>query len=274
MLPALTILLGIGGVSFGYAITMSFTRWPRFPGESLAFIGLQNYKNVLTDPTFLESLRTTFTYLIIAIPIEFLLGLCFALSLVNIKSKARRFICSYLLIPSMLAPVVVGIIWMLLLSSYSGPVNFILEKLGRESIIWLGSPKYSLLSIIIADVWQWTPFTTIILFSGIVSLPVTPFEAAIVDGASVWDKFYYITVPLLKPIILVTFILRSIDGIKVFGLVQVMTKGGPGNSTNVITYYIYNQGFVYWSLSYAAALTIIILPIIIVIISGYIRLAK
>jgi len=164
MLPALAILLGIGGVSFGYAITMSFTRWPRFPGESLAFIGLQNYKNVLTDPTFFESLRTTFTYLVIAIPIEFLLGLCFALSLVNIKSKARRFICSYLLIPSMLAPVVVGIIWMLLLSSYSGPVNFILEKLGRESIIWLGSPKYSLLSIIIADVWQWTPFTTIILF--------------------------------------------------------------------------------------------------------------
>lgn len=274
VLPVLIILVGIGGIPFAYAIGMSLTHWPRFPGESITFVGFQNYKNALLDPTFLNSLRVTFTYLVIAIPVEFLLGLCFALALTNIKFKARKFICSFLLTPSMLAPVVVGVIWKLVLSSYSGPVDFILEKLGIKSIDWLGNPKYSLPSIIIADVWQWTPFTTMILLSGMVALPISPFEAAIVDGAGSWDKFRYITLPLLKPVILITIILRSIDGIKMFGLVQVMTQGGPGNSTNVITYYIYNQGFMYWSLSYASALTIIVLPIVIVITTSYIKIAQ
>ncbi|GAI49519.1 unnamed protein product, partial [marine sediment metagenome] len=119
-----------------------------------------------------------------------------------------------------------------------------------------------------------TPFIMIILLSGLIALPLDPFEAAKIDGASPWQTFFYISLPLLKPLIIVAIVLRLIDAIKIFDLVAVMTKGGPGGATRVITYYIYNQAFMYWSISYAAASTFFLLPIMIIIVLFYFRTSR
>lgn len=273
VVPALGVLISVAMFPFGYSLAISFGKWPRFPGMPFQWVGGLNYLNALKDPTFLNSLVVTFKYLAWAVSLQLVIGFALALALLNLP-KGRKIICSYLLIPSMLAPVVVGIIWLLIFSTHHGPLNVLLSKIGIEPIDWLGSTRRALSSIIIADVWQWTPFIMIILLSGLISLPITPFEAAKIDGASSRQTFFYITLPLLKPIILVAIILRLIDAVKIFGVVMVMTRGGPGGATKVITYYIYNQAFVYWSLSYAAAITFFIMAIMIAMVLVYFKTTR
>lgn len=273
VLPAVGMLVFIIIVPFAFSLAISFGQWPRFPGMPFQWIGGTNYVRILQDPTFLNSLAVTFKYIAWAVSIEFLGGFALALALLNL-SKGRKIVCSYLLIPSTLAPVVVGIVWLLIFSTNHGPLNVILSKIGMEPIDWLGSTRTALSSIIIADVWQWTPFIMIILLSGLIALPLDPFEAAKIDGASSWQTFFYISLPLLKPLIIVAIVLRLIDAIKIFDLVAVMTKGGPGGATKVITYYIYNQAFMYWSISYAAAVTFFLLPIMVIIVLFYFRTSR
>jgi len=273
VLPAVGILLFIGAFPFIFSLGISFGQWPRFPSMPFQWVGLTNYVKVLRDPTFLNSVVVTLKYIAWAVGLQFLIGFALALALLNLP-KGRKIICSYLLIPSTLAPVVVGIIWLLIFSTNYGPLNFILSRLGIEPVDWLGSPDTALTTIIVADIWEWSPFIMIILLSGLVSLPTDPFEAAKIDGASPLQTFFYITLPLLKPIILIAVVLRTIDAVKIFGLVDVMTKGGPGGATKVITYFIYNQAFKYWSLSYAAAITFFIMPAMMVLVLIYFRVVR
>lgn len=270
VLPAVGILLFVAIFPFVFSLSISFGKWPRFPGMPFEWVGGTNYLKALQDPTFLNSVAVTLKFIAWTLSLQVGLGFALALALLNL-SKGRRIICSYLLIPSTLAPVVVGIIWLLIFSTNYGPLNFFLSRMGIEPVDWLGSPGTALTSVIIADIWEWTPFIMIILLSGLVSLPPDPFEAAKIDGASPLQTFFYITLPLLKPIILIAILLRIIDAVKIFGLVRVITKGGPGGATKVITYFIYNQAFKYWSLSYSAAITFFIMPVMILLVLIYFR---
>jgi multiple sugar transport system permease protein len=177
-------------------------------------------------------------------------------------------------LPMIMMPIVVGVLWKFLLHPSYGIINFFLTRMGMEAQAWIANPKLALLTVIGVDVWEWTPFVILILYSGLVSLPVEPFEAARIDGASSWQRFRYLTLPLMKPIMLIVIIMRMIDLIELFDIVFVLTRGGPGNSTMVLTLYNFRMGLNYFNMGKAAALSWIILIMVFILTQLYIRVTK
>lgn len=275
VLPATLVLLGIVVAPLIYALRISFFKWPTIPGVKPTFNGVVNYIRIFTsDDRFWGALEVTFKYLAIAIPLQLILGFVLASALFRLR-KGKQILSTYFLIPAMIPPVTVGAIWLLMLSTYYGPVNYFLNNiLGLGLVDWLTRPGPALAAIVVTDTWEWTPFMMIILYSGLVALPRTPYESAAIDGASAWQSFRYITLPLLAPPILVALIIRTIDGFKLFDIIYMLTAGGPGNATEVVSYYLYRTGFKYWNMSYAAALSVIVLIIMIAFISIYAKVLQ
>jgi multiple sugar transport system permease protein len=162
-----------------------------------------------------------------------------------------------LLIPMFLTPIVVGLIWRMLLMPRIGGLNYLLSLLGIKGPHWLGRPITALMAIIMTTSWQWTPFVMIYLLSGLQSLPLEPYEAARIDGASGWQMLIYVTIPLLKPVIILTMLLRIIESLKIFPLIYIMTSGGPGSATETIYFYAYKMGFQYLQIGYSSSITLI-----------------
>lgn len=274
LLPAVVVLASVTLGPLGYSIYISFFKWPKLPTHELKFTGVENFIQLFRDSAFLSSLKLTFKFVLTAVTLELLGGFILALALTKIK-RFRGIIISYLLIPSMLPGVAVAVAWLLLLSYYYGPINHVLSVfLKVQPVLWLGSPVWSFWSIVFADFWQWTPFMTLLIFSALISLPVEPLEAAKVDGASPFQTLVYIVLPLIRPIVLVAIIIRTIDAFKNFELPLIMTGGGPGNATELLSLRMYRIGFKFWNLSYAAAVSIIFLVIISLIAMFYVRIIK
>ena len=211
---------------------------------------------------FWNSLRITLIFVISVVSIEFLLGLGIALSLC-VKVPGQRVFRSLLIIPMMIAPVVVALMWVLIVYPGRSILNYLLSFLCIGRYEWLGDRRLALFILILVDVWQWTPFMMLVLLSGLLALPVEPYEAAKVDGANSWQIFRYLTVPLLKPTILVSLLIRSIDAFRIFDKVFVITQGGPGNSTMTLSMLIYNTAFKSMDMGKAAALSWVLIVIMI-----------
>jgi len=272
VLPALALLLFVVAFPLAYAVYTSFFSWPPF-GEPF-FAGFANYQKIAFDTRFLASLGVTFKLLVMALPVEFTLGLAFALALGKVK-RFRGLLFSYLLIPCMLAPIATGIVWFTLFSTRYGAINGLLGKIFNvEAIPWLTSPNWALLSIAIADIWEWTPFVMAIMLAGILAIPQELYEAAKVDGASSAQAFVWVTLPLLRMAALVAVLIRTIDLIRIFELPYVITQGGPGNTTEVLSFYIYRVGFKFWEMPYAAVLSFVMLGSIIGVVTFYVRTIK
>ncbi len=272
MIPAGSILLFVALWPLIFSFVMSLFKWPKTPVDPMVFSWVYNYARIAVDPDFLDTFWVIVKFIAMAVPLELVFGFILALAIFNV-TRFRGSLCSFLLIPSMLSPVAVGVIWILLFSTYYGPINYILDRLfSIKDVLWLASSKLALPSIVVADVWQWTPFVMIVLLAGLVSLPQELFEAASIDGASYWQALIYVTIPLLKPVILVALIMRTVDALKLFALPFVMTSGGPGASTETLTLYIYKVAFQFWDLSYAAALCLCFFIIAMVIVTACLRL--
>ena len=228
-----------------------------------AWVGLDNYISIFTeDSRFWKTLTNTFVMVAMAVGVEFTIGLSLALLLTR-EIPGRKFFSVLLLIPMMVVPVVIGMVWRLLYHTSYGLLNFFLHIFRiSEGVDWLGNPSVALHSIIIADIWQWTPLMFLILLGGIMSLPRQPYEAAQLDGASTSQIFIYITFPLLRNIITIALLLRTIDAFKLFDKIWVLTQGGPGLTTENIPMYIYYKAFRYFDMGYAAALSYILLIIV------------
>lgn len=225
------------------------------------FIDIKNYFRSFTDLRFLHSLQIAFCFVLGATGLELLFGLILALLLHSevVGNKTMRVVFVF---PMMITPVVVGIMWRILYDPDFGALNYLLQSIGLPEFPWLSSPTTALIALILVDTWEWTPFMMLILLAGLKSLPYEPFEAAVIDGASSWQKFICITLPLLKPQILVATVLRMIDAFRVFDLFFVTTRGGPGKATEIASLYIYRVGFNYFHSGYAAALSIVFLLIV------------
>jgi len=159
----------------------------------------------------------------------------------------------------LLSPIVVAIGWRLLYDTSYGVINGALAAIGVSAVPWLSSPKLALISLVLVDVWQWTPFVFLILLAGLAALPEEPYEAARIDGAGPWRQFRDITLPLLKPAILVALLLRTMDSLRLFDNVYILTRGGPGNSTETLSYFIYRTAFENFDLGYASAISFVVL---------------
>lgn len=254
LIPAIFILGILTFYPFAYAIYASFF------GDS-GFIIVENYVETVHDLRFWNSLRVTLQFCVISVSLEFLLGFALA-SLLNEEFKGRATLRTLLMIPMIITPTVTALMFKhLMFDTELGMFNFFLTSLGLSKASWLAGPN-ALYSLVLIDVWVWTPFVMLILLAGLQSLPRQPFEAAKVDGASSWQVFIHITLPLLRIAIAVALFFRIIDIVKTFDLIMGTTQGGPGSLTETLNIYTYLQVFRYLHYNYGAALTIIMFLII------------
>ncbi len=254
--PAVLVLLSLVIFPMLFSLTLSFHDWNAIRAKDWKWAGLNNYKTILfEDPYFRTSAKVTVLYLLGTVPTQFVLGLIVALLLNQITGKIIGFLRTTLIIPTIMTPVVVGLIWRLMYNPDMGMLNYFLTSFGFSPVNWTGMPGTALPSVMMADIWEWTPFMALIMLAGLQALPQEPFEAARVDGASFWQSFRYITLPFLAPTMLVALLIRLMDAFKTFDLVFVLTQGGPGMSTEILNYYTYRYGFKFFHLGYASALS-------------------
>jgi multiple sugar transport system permease protein len=237
------------------------------------FVGLANYTNSLTSSRFLKALWNTVVYIGVAVCIEFILGLILALLLSN-AFKGSQFIRTLLLSPLMLAPLVTGLIWKFMLNDQFGIINWGLYKLGLLSdphqILSLSDSRFALYSTIMADIWLTTPFIMLVLLAGIKGIPISLYESADMDGANKWHKFRYITFPSLIPVATVALLIRIIDAARTFDIVWVLTQGGPGFSSEVLSTYMYKTLTRYGEVGQSSAMAVIFIIILLILSSFFI----
>ena len=269
--PTVAVLVALSIYPLIYSVRVSLQTGA---GEAARW-SLSNFARLASDKFFLEALAHTFIYAVVALTFEFLLGLGLAIML-DRPLRGRSLFRSVLLIPMMLPPVVVGVVWRLMLNPDFGAVNGTLKSAGvnTESLTWTASPLLALASVIAVDIWQWTPFMFLVLLAGLQAIPQEPYEAAIVDGSSAWQTFCHVTVPLLKPAILIALLLRTMDLLRVFDQIFILTEGGPGFSTETVSLYIYRTAFRFSDFGYAAAMSFVLLLFTNVISAGYIRMLQ
>ncbi len=260
VLPTVAILALIVIFPMIFSISVSVRDYDiRRPAHP--FNGLQNFGGVLTDPAFYNAAAITSIMIGAELLLEFALGLGLALALMSLP-RARKMYQPILLVPMMVMPVVIGYMGRLLFEVRSGPVNYFLNLLGLESLGWHASPQLALITILILRVWQWTPFVMATLLAGLLSMPLEPFDSAQVDGASAWQTFTRITLPALRPIIMLVVIMRALEILQTFDLIYVVTLGGPGSRTMTLSLFTYLIGFRYWDVGKASsAAWLIMIPL-------------
>lgn len=266
--PAFIVLLLILVFPLGYSFWLSFHKWTlRDFVNGVPWVGLKNYISLFSNPDFLHALKVTFIFVICALTLEFVFGMVLAL-LLNRDLKGKGIIRSMILLPMMCTNVVIGLTWRLLLNYNFGIVNYYLTQINLTPVEWLSNPTMAMVSVIMVDVWNTTSFVTLMLLAGLQSLPEEPFEAAKMDGATKWQTFVYVTLPLLRQSILVTLLWRLIDAFRIFDVVYLLTAGGPAHATEMVSIYVYNYGFKSFNLGYASAASFIMITIMIVM-GGY-----
>ena len=253
ILPTLIVLFGIAIIPLIYSLYLSVMSINLSkPQYGVNFVGFENFLLLTQDSVYLNSLYLTFILSFIVVTIETLLGLFVALLYSQIR-RGSNIVRTITLIPMILTPVAVGLLWRYMYQTVYGVLNFLLVSVGLPPGTWHSEPSTALLSVALIDIWQWTPFAILVLTAGLQALPHEPFEAAQIDGASRWQVFKNLTLPLLKPVLLVVIIIRGLDSLKIFDTIYVLTKGGPGISTQVFNINLYKEGFAFFKISYAAA---------------------
>jgi len=264
MAPTLVLLGGMLLYPIGYTIWVSFSDFDLATFQPTGWVGWRNYETVLGDPGFRTSLKVTGIYLVFALPIQLILGFGLAF-LLNAEWKGRGLLRALFLIPMVVAPIVAGGIWRMLLDPMWGVVNYALGLVGIGPIDWINDPTLAMVSLITIDTWRWTPFVVLIASAGIMALPKDVFEAAWADGASRWQMLWRITLPLLLPVIAAAFIVRWLGAVKMFDIALAATKGGPGQATDVINLYIYEKGFRSLEFGTASSMATIVLVLTMIV---------
>ena len=272
LLPSCLFLIFAYIYPMAYSFIMSFFSYSMLiPGAKPIFTGIDNYLKIFSDSSFLNSIKITFIFSAVAIFIEFIIGLFLALVMsANLKIKGMFRV--FMLVPLMIAPVVAGVLWRNLFHSSYGVINFFISFLNIPPQIWLGSAQQALPAVIVVEIWQQLPVFIFILAAGIASIPTELNKAALVDGCGRMRIFWNITLPLLKPAIIVAFLLRIIDTLRMFDIVYTMTQGGPGTSTKLLSLQIYEKGLRFFDIGTAAAQSWFFLMIVLLIEIYFIRL--
>lgn len=265
--PSVVLLLALTVYPLLYIVRISLYRMT--PGGE-TFVGVENFLRLFRDPFFFRSLGQTFVFTFGSLGLEFLLGLSLAL-LLDSQIRARGFWRALFLLPMILPPVVVGVIWRLIYNPNFGVLNGTLQLLGLDTsrLTWLADPAVALAAVMVVDVWEWTPFVFLILLAGLQAIPEEPYEAARMDGSSAWQTFVHVTLPLLAPAILVALLLRTMDLLRIFDQIFILTQGGPGFATETISLYIYKTAFRFFDFGYAAAMSLVLLTATLVVARFY-----
>ncbi len=267
--PAMAILIAMVIYPLVFSLRQSFTDFNLIMLDGV-WVGFKNYVTAFSDPDFRASALFTLIFAFVSTATQLVLGFLTALCLARVI-HARGFLTILLMLPMMVTPVVVGILWLLMFQPDFSVVNGLLAKLGIEGPIWLQHPFTARVAVIVADVWQWTPFFTVILLAGVLNLPREVLEAGEIDGATSMQSLTRLVVPMMMPLILITTLIRLIDSFKTFDSIFVMTNGGPNAATEVASLYIYRKGLPYMEIGYAAAMSYLFVIVLTVIAALLIR---
>lgn len=259
--PALAILFLTNLFPIIYALYISMHYWVLARPNPPRFVGLSNYTQLFFDERFRNSVLVSLRFVTLAVGIELVLG--FGLAFVfNSRLRGLATLRKLTLLPSLVMPLVVGLVWFYMFNENFGVLNWIWVQLGGTRIAFLTQGTLALLTVVTADVWQWTPFVMLVFFAALQALPEYVYEAARVDGLNRSQIFFRVTLPLLRPTILIILIIRAVDALRSLELVFMMTKGGPAGDTEVLPWYLYTTGFMSLDLGYAAAMAVLMLALV------------
>lgn len=262
--PGRIILLLITMIPTIFAVVFSLQDYNLARVSSRKFVFLKNYLDIFKDARFWNSLRVTACFTIGCLIVELLLGMLIAVCLSK-RIMGKGIAQIGILLPMIITPVVVALYWKMFYDPQFGNLNYFLSLMGIGTVDLLSSRRWALVGMAIVDIWEWTPYVALILLSGLQALPQEPYEAALVDGATKWQTYRYITLPLLQPIINIAVVFRFMDLFKWMDTVYVMTSGGPGIATETLSYYAYINNFKFLNVGYASAICIIMLGIVLFI---------
>ena len=268
--PAVIVLFMLTIYPFLANIWYSLLSFDLTRPTARSFVGLENYLEILSDGEFLAAAGRTAYYVILSVGVELILGLLIAV-LLSQNLRGQALFRVLLVIPLAATPVAIGLVWRLMYNPTGGLANSLLEAVGLPGLKWTSSASAVIPSLVLVDVWQWTPFIVLILLAGLLALPEEPFEAARIDGASVLQTFWYLTIPMLSPMIYVAILFRFIDSLKAFDIIFTITGGGPGRASTTLNILTYRTAFEFLHMGTAAAMAILMLVLAIGVSTALLR---
>ena len=252
--PAVLVLTVMMAFPVAYTLYLSFTNWTPTLVGTAKFVGLQNYIKLITqDERFRNALWRTIWFTAAGVSIQCVLGVGLAL-IFNREFIGRGLFRTFFLLSMVATPVAIALVWMMILDINTGILNYFLNRVAGMRVAWLSNRSIVLWSMILVDSWQWTPFIMLISLAGLSALPAEPYESALIDGASSGQLFWYLTLPMLRPTLMVAMMFRTIDALKTFDIIYVITGGGPAYASETLNLYAFSQGFAYFNMGYASAL--------------------
>jgi len=265
--PTLIVILSLLGYPLVFAFRQSLQEVTALKPQGI-FIGLQNYIIALNEPLFLTSLLRSFIFVGFSLGGSFIIGLIIAI-LLNRDIFGQRIFRVLIILPFIISEVSTGVIWQWLLSPELGIINNILKLLSLSPIRWLSDPFWAMFSVIMANIWRLTPFTVLIILAGLQVIDKNYYEAAYIDGANSWQTFIHITIPMIKPMMLVSIVYLSFASFNQFATIFSLTGGGPGDATEVLALYMYSSAFKHFNFGYGSSIAIILFVINVVLSLGY-----
>jgi multiple sugar transport system permease protein len=263
LLPAVVFVIVMMIFPVVYTVWLSLHEWSGGVGASPEFIGVDNFVQLLTnDPRFWAAARRTFLFTALAVLVETMLGVAIAL-IFNREFMGKGLLRTLFLFPMIATPVAIALVWRLMYEPSLGILNDLLSSVGLPRSDWVASSTMALPFLAVVDIWEWTPLITLMTLAGLSALPTEPFEAAAIDGASRWQTFRHITLPMLRPVIITAMTFRMIDALKTFDIIYVITQGGPGFASETLNLYTYAQSFQYQNLGYASSLLIVFFTLVV-----------
>ena len=259
--PGLTALMLVITFPLFFTVFVSGFDYTLMHRSFDTFVGIENYQSAFGENYFVEALWVTLKFVVCVVLLEFGIGFTIALML-NAVTRFKDVYYLILLMPLLINPVVVALIWRMFLHPELGIVNYLLGLVGIAKVNWLGDPVIAFWTVVLTDIWHQVSFMIVLLLAGLSALPKEPYEAARMDGASTLQSFIHVTLPLMRPVIVVTLLIRLIFAVKTFDLVYVMTRGGPGTATDLISYFIYRSAFFGLNIGQASAISVLLLVIV------------
>jgi multiple sugar transport system permease protein len=258
--PSVLVILAIVLFPWVFTIWMSTQEWS--PGKPPSYVGIANYRELFTSERFIGSVGRTFYFTALAVILPLITGTFCAL-VFHREFPLRGLLRGVFILPMMATPVAIALVWTMMFHTQLGVLNYVLSLAGIPPSLWVFSAATVIPSLVLVEVWHWTPLIALIVLGGLAALPTEPYEAARIDGASRWQVFRYITLPLVLPFIVVAAIIRTIDALKTFDTIFVITQGGPGVSSETINIHLYLQAFAFHNIGYASALVVVFFAIIV-----------
>lgn len=254
VVPALVVIAAVIVFPWVFTLWMSVNSWTL--GQSVVFAGLDNYTRLLVDMRFWESLWHTALYTLLAVVAPLILGTLAAL-IFDAQFPFRGLLRGVFVMPMMATPVAIALVWTMMFHPQLGVLNYLLSLVGIGPQEWIYNQNSVIPSLVLVETWQWTPLIMLIVLGGLAAVPREPYESAEIDGANAWQKFRYLTLPMIAPFLMIGVMIRSIDAVKSFDIIYAMTQGGPGTASETINIYLYNTAFSYYDIGYGSAMAVV-----------------